>query len=94
VKPKRLLNEPNLTKHKKLEIMKKIVTLLALFTMVMLTSFVEPSEIGGRGSVGTGNYEIGGRGSVGTGNYEIGGRGSVGTGNYEIGGRGSVGTGN
>ena len=27
--------------------MKKLVTIFALFTMVMLTSFVEPSDIGG-----------------------------------------------
>ena len=29
--------------------MKKLVTIFALFTMVMLTSFVEPSDIGGGG---------------------------------------------
>jgi hypothetical protein len=78
----------------KSQIMKKLATTFGLLAlMLIVTSFTTPSEIGGRGSVGTGQYEIGGRGSVGTGQYDIGGRGSVGTGQYEIGGRGSVGTG-
>ena len=61
--------------------MKKSAIISALFTMMLvLTSFNSPSEIGGRGTVGTGSYEIGGRGTVGTGSYNIGGRGTVGTG--------------
>ena len=48
--------------------MKKLATTFGLLAlMLIVTSFTTPSEIGGRGSVGTGQYEIGGRGSVGTG---------------------------
>ena len=48
--------------------MKKSAIISALFTMMLvLTSFSTPSEIGGRGTVGTGSYSIGGRGTVGTG---------------------------
>ena len=43
--------------------MKKLVTIFALFTMVMLTSFVEPYEVGGgkglQGSKGD-LYDVGG----------------------------------
>jgi hypothetical protein len=75
VKPKRLLNEPNLTKHKKLEIMKKLVTIFALFTLVMLTSFVEPSDIGGGGKSSAGGLgitsDIGGGGKSSAGGLGI-----------------------
>ena len=61
--------------------MKKLATTFGLLAlMLIVTSFTTPT-IGGRGPVGTGNYDIGGRGPVGTGNYDIGGRGPVGTGN-------------
>ena len=61
--------------------MKKLATTFGLLAlMLIVTSFTTPSEIGGRGPVGTGQYEIGGRGPVGTGQYDIGGRGPVGTG--------------
>ena len=46
--------------------MKKLATTFGLLAlMLIVTSFTTPSEIGGRGQVGTGNYEIGGRGQVG-----------------------------
>ena len=66
--------------------MKKLVTIFALFTMVMLTSFVEPSDIGGKQQAGTGSYtvsDIGGKQQAGTGSYtvsDIGGKQQAGTG--------------
>ena len=49
--------------------MKKLVTIFALFTLVMLTSFVEPNEVGGRKDLNTGNYtDVGGRKDLNTGN--------------------------
>ena len=48
--------------------MKKLATTFGLLAlMLIVTSFTTPT-IGGRGQVGTGNYDIGGRGQVGTGN--------------------------
>jgi hypothetical protein len=43
--------------------MKKLVTIFALFTMVMLTSFVEPSDIGGKSSGTMQVSDIGGKSS-------------------------------
>ena len=63
--------------------MKKLVTIFALFTLVMLTSFVEPNEVGGRKDLNTGNYtDVGGRKDLNTGNYtDVGGRKDLNTGN-------------
>lgn len=42
--------------------MKKLVTIFALFTMVMLTSFVEPTTVKDKNSKFNTKMEIGGKG--------------------------------
>ena len=62
--------------------MKKLATTFGLLAlMLIVTSFTTPSEIGGKGPVGTGGYDIGGKGPVGTGGFNVGGKITVGTGN-------------
>lgn len=56
--------------------MKKLVTIFALFTMVMLTSFVEPSEIGGKSTTTTQISDIGGKSTTTTQISDIGGKSS------------------
>ena len=51
--------------------MKKLTTIFALFTLVMLTSFVSPNDVGGRKGTGTDSQgevfsDVGGRKGTGT----------------------------
>ena len=69
--------------------MKKLTTIFALFTLVMLTSFVSPNDVGGRKGTGTdsqgeGFSDVGGRRGTGTDSQgevfsEVGGRKGTGT---------------
>jgi hypothetical protein len=90
VKSKRLLNEPNLTKHKKLEIMKNSLLIYGVFAvMIFLTSFNNSNDIGGsKGVKGEMTYDIGGsKGVKGEMTYDIGGsKGVKGEMTYDIGG--------
>jgi hypothetical protein len=53
--------------------MKKLVTIFALFTLVMLTSFVEPNEVGGKNqNIGKSSVNISSSNEVGGKNQNIG----------------------